>query len=1320
MVRKMRWLAVICFLLTLVCGQVAAQSYLVHHYTEHDGLPSTEVREIRQDGKGRMWFATRAGVAVYDGVKWRTFTVRDGLPGMSIYKMDIDGKDRVWAMPDISRGNALVSYFQEGGWLRIPRLVLPAKAVVDITAFRVMDLNDRDFPCIAVGTEAHGLYFWNGKKWRSITEKNGLAGNTVHGIAALKEKFYIATHKGLTVLQRDGTGKFAADNRLTRELPLPTKEIRGIGIEYSGKYPAPPMKYSRIWLIGPSWLGYFAENTEKLTFFPLDVKLKSPKKQLLIQPDHRSGIYFGSIYRVYYFNYKTRAMHHIGVNNGLVSEGAYSMIIDFEKNTWISCHRGVSKIVSRRFGNLRFRHGLLEDEVSAIIRYEPGKYLLGHNFGVTFYEPAAPGRTDRFQRVPFFGPGTPRMPLSRVLDMQHDSRGNTWAAAGRAGLAKIDPQRKVTWYHKTHGLPDYVVCLWISETDVLWVGTEKGIFLRTGEKFERRAMGEFTAPHVRRIYGKAGKLRYLAGTASGLYIYNEKANTWKNYRFPGGDIRANAVYAIKEWRNGRLLIGTGGGLYVLEDGGPSIEKVHVDGFKIDRPVYSILEDAKMRLWFGTDNGVVRWDSMRYKWFSIADGLVGQEINRAAALMDDNGRLWFGTNNGLSIYDEEFDNGNYFRPVPRLRLLHAEVAGKNLPLNQAHRLDYRQNTIVFHFRGISFMDERETRFKSRLEGFNEGWSQENYPYKQMIRYTNLSPGSYRFHLKARNSEGAWSPVVSSAEIEILKPYYERWWFYSGLFLLLLFIVYSVSRFFTQKRYAALLEKKVEERSARLHVAERRYRHLFEESADTVFITTAEGTFVDVNPAGVKLFGYGSKEQLLGLKSTKMLYDDLKERKKYFAAIEEKGHVKNYELAFRKKNGDKIITHVTASVVRDSSGKVAGYRGIIRDITRQKRLERQLMQAQKMEAIGTLAGGIAHDFNNILGVIVGYTELALDDLDESSQIHANIKQVMTAAERASGLVKQILAFSRQSERKRKPLKLNVIVKEALKLLRSTLPATIDIRQDIEPDSGLVLADATQMHQVLMNLCTNSAHAMQDMGGTLEVELKAVDIDEGEAARYEGINPGKYLRLTVKDTGHGIPRVVLKRIFEPYFTTKKAGEGTGMGMAVVHGIIKSHGGDINVLSEPGKGTAIHVLLPRIIGVAPPKTDTAELSVRGTERLLMVDDEKSLIQAGVQMMSRLGYQVTGATDPLKALDMFKQDPDGFDLVVTDLTMPHLTGLQLAREIKNIKPGIPIILSSGFSTLSTRQKIKAYGIDDFVMKPIVRNELALVVRKALGKKGKN
>ena len=381
-----------------------------------------------------------------------------------------------------------------------------------------------------------------------------------------------------------------------------------------------------------------------------------------------------------------------------------------------------------------------------------------------------------------------------------------------------------------------------------------------------------------------------------------------------------------------------------------------------------------------------------------------------------------------------------------------------------------------------------------------------------------------------------------------------------------------------------------------------------------------------------------------------------------------------------------------------------------------LELQLGQKQKMEAVGTLAGGIAHDFNNILAAMQGYVELSLDDLAEDHPIRDHLEQIMSCTNRAAKLVKQILTFSRkdESEQEKEPLQISSIVKEVLGMLRSSLPRTIKISRRIRAESSMVLADPTQMHQILVNLCTNASHAMRDDGGRLEVSLSDVDLDCETRVGDELLEPGRYVRLSVADSGCGMSEDVVSRIFEPFFTTKSVNEGTGLGLSVVHGIIKSHDGAIGVSSKPGEGTTFEIYLPRLEAAADEGSQPREPAARDKHVILLVDDEEIMVDVTRQTLERLGYEVVGKTNSVDALEIFQEEPERFDLVITDQVMPNMMGAELAENILSVRPEIPVILCSGFPETISQDQLDAAGIKKFVPKPISRDQLSTIVREAL------
>ncbi|MCP4694167.1 MAG: response regulator, partial [Desulfobacterales bacterium] len=502
---------------------------------------------------------------------------------------------------------------------------------------------------------------------------------------------------------------------------------------------------------------------------------------------------------------------------------------------------------------------------------------------------------------------------------------------------------------------------------------------------------------------------------------------------------------------------------------------------------------------------------------------------------------------------------------------------------------------------------------------------------------------------------------------------------------------------------------------LHESEHKYKTLTNNLTIGVYRTTPapEGKIIEANPAIAALFGHESREDFLGT-GISDLFEDPGEIEKFDEKFSEEGAIQYENIHFRKKSGESFIGSVSAVAVKDEKGEVTYYDGMIEDVTGRKNLEDQLRQVQKMEAMGALAGGIAHDFNNILFPIVGFVEMMLEDISESSPHYSPLSQVLNAATRARELVKQILSFSRQSEAELKPLKAQIILKEVLKLVRSTLPTTIEIRRKIDEKCGPIKADPSHIHQIAMNLITNAFHAMQEAGGVLEIGLAEVHLDPGVLGDPE-IESGAFARIKVADTGDGMPAHVISRIFEPYFTTKEKGKGTGLGLSVVNGIVKSYGGCIQVESQPGEGTVFRVYLPVVDSEVKTRIKTRGPVPRGSERVMLVDDEDPIIRMEQRLLTRLGYQVSSFTSSPEALEAFKANPDQYDLIITDMTMPTITGDRLSKEVIKIKPDMPIIMCTGFSELITEKSAMEMGIREFVLKPIVIREIAESIRKALG-----
>jgi PAS domain S-box-containing protein len=523
----------------------------------------------------------------------------------------------------------------------------------------------------------------------------------------------------------------------------------------------------------------------------------------------------------------------------------------------------------------------------------------------------------------------------------------------------------------------------------------------------------------------------------------------------------------------------------------------------------------------------------------------------------------------------------------------------------------------------------------------------------------------------------------------------------------------------------LEMQNEElRRAQLELEEARdkYSDLYDFAPVGYFAISDKGVILEANLTGATMLGV-ERALMIGKPFSKFINrDDQDIYYHHQRELIETESKQTCELGIVKKDGSQFHAQMECIPVFDENGKLDQIRAAMTDITVRKRaegekarLEVQLRQAQKMESIGTIAGGIAHEFNNILGVIIGNNELALMDMPDWNPAKNCLKEIQKASLRAKDVVRNILSFAQKTPAERTPIQISTVIKESLKLLRASIPTMIEIRQNISCEREMILADPTEVNQVLMNLCTNAVHATGVEAGALEVGLEPIALDKDSAAKYDGLNPGDFVKLTVRDTGHGIDPEIIGRIFDPYFTTKSLAERTGMGLAIVYGIVKKHDGAIRVESEAGKGTVFEVLFPLHEGVVEQEVkEKPEVLPKGTERILFVDDEPSLVEMAERMLRRLGYDVETKTSSVEALDLFKEEPDRFDLVITDIGMPHMAGDMLAQKLIKIRPDVPVIICTGYSDRMDEDNAKERGIKAFVMKPLVMRDLAKTVREVL------
>jgi len=765
-------------------GRTSAQNYHSRTYTEDDGLPNSLVYDVDQDQSGRLWFATRSGIVVYDGLRW--VTRNEGLAVLAYHAIEVAGDGRVYAAS--KSHNPPVSYFDGEKWILMGG-GLPTDPVSSIpyTAFCTSTRDGVTELALAMGP--YGLYLWRGTRWER-TE----VGAKVNGIVAYEGSFLVATDLGLVVLDN---GRI--DHRYDGVRDLPQDPILGIAIESKPGANALMVENGSIWLQGRHWLGRI-EGRRFVSVVPdMLVPVLETAEQLILQPDGAGGMFIGHSEGLVHFDEASGTFTSLDRDSDLSASGINSAMMDRENNFWFTSPRGVTKIPSLRFANYGQVQGLLEDEVTAIVEPVPGTYVFGHDTGITWFD------GNRFTRMPI---ADDKHPYTRVLDLHTDEAGNVWAAIPKKGVARIDPSWGITWYGPEQGLLGDPFSVITDDAGILWVGGTYGLYRLQDDHFECVDLGEHKIRVIRRLFKGPNQTLQVATSSQGLLTLT--GERWQHFQVPEHPL-ADRVYAVHTDPGGRILVGTMAGLYELKN--DRLVPGSLGGQEVNRPIYFISEDTDHRLWLGTDNGALRWDGRELRRFAMAEGLAGRETNRAAGLVDSRGRIWIGTDHGVSRYQEKYDRTDVAAPL--VSLLAFEAGGESRPPDQPLSIPYDGNDLVFHFRGLSFVDEDALEYQLKLEGYDREWLSGFRGERGQIRYTNLSPGKYRFAVKVGNPLGGWSEPAYSADIVILKPFWRSHWFIGLLFFLTGFMVYSVQRYFSQIRYASYLQTEVTSRTSELH-------------------------------------------------------------------------------------------------------------------------------------------------------------------------------------------------------------------------------------------------------------------------------------------------------------------------------------------------------------------------------------------------------------------------------------------------------------------------------------------------------------------------
>ncbi len=1255
-----------------------AQEYYARHYSVYDGIPSPEVYNIAQDSLGRMIFVTRGGfIIMYDGFRWQRITpnlTEMNLHGM-LYRIYLDRQNVLWGA-DINSFNGLYSY-RKGSWQIIPlpkSLPLSNKRVQSI---QVVYRNKR--PAVLLLLSNLDLLLWQDKQFKYLP-RNQLPARHIQSIHAVNNDFYVLDLNGLFKLHGYRLQKV--------ELPLKNKKTHFFALNVEQTKNKAPVFY----LLTSNDIVRWQNNDIKKIALNFHPEHLLGHRAFKIVADGAGGVFVGNQAMLKHFNAYLRKWEDIQLTRNFQHIGITDIYRDRENNFWFATKRGIFKIPSLRF--LNFTRGQkISDEITSIHEFSPGRFFFASPKGFTLYD----GQHFKSAKL---APNTENM--IRILEAVNDPYSHKIiAAAIHLGLITIEPNGRYSLIPQPERF--YFNCLMpeVSPRRFL-IGASSGLWRLANSKISRLNIPALHNVFVRRIFRDRENTIYLGTLHKGIF------------KIPDGDFArivqikhecssVNNIFAFSQTETGRLLIGTISGLFEVR----SDSLVRSPLFSKEVPVFSILIDRQKNIWLGTDQGVFivhpRHNDVRH--FDVRHGLCGMECNRDALYLDSQNRIWIGTNNGLSLYQPLYDVP---APAPTVHIL-------NRPPHVNGFFSTTPNDDwLIQLSCISFKDEANISLRYRLKGW-ENWHRVTNLHSPRIAYWHLLPGTYQFQVQAQNVEGTWSPVIASPSFEILAPFWKRWYFILFVVLLLGGLVYLFIPMYYNSKLNEQLKKEIRERTKALKKSEEKYRQLFMNSLDGIFITTPAGKFIDVNPAGIEFFGYDNKEELLAVDIGRDLYVNPEDRERFKKEMADKGYVRNFEVDFKRKDGKVVTAVLSSTCVYDDKGEIAAYSGYLRDITEWKSMKQQLAHSQRMESLGLLAGGIAHDFNNILAGILGYASLMKMRMTPEDKLYRYAEIIEKSSQRAAELTNQLLIFSRRGQTKLTAVDVAQAIDEALKIIQSTFPKTIDVTVELEDHLPKILADPTQMQQIIINLAVNARDALPEGEGKINISactfsLKSTDIFNNPEAK-----PGDYVCLSVSDTGIGIPEEIRQKIFEPFFSTKPKGKGTGMGLAMVYGAIRNLGGFIQLKSQPHKGTTFSLYFPtRTVQADEPLEVPDELPLEGQEKILVVDDEEMVRNFCKLALEKYGYRITLAENGKHALEIVSASDESFDLVILDMIMPVLDGVKTYKKIRESNKELRFLVSSGYSDSDKLQLLQKDPLVRVIYKPYRAKELLQAVRSFL------
>jgi PAS domain S-box-containing protein len=1321
----------LCVLIMIFRSTGVGQHYNLKNYSIEEGLAQSQVRALYQASSGYLWIGTLGGgVSRFDGLSFANFTKKDGLSSNHVVSIFEDSQGNIWfgTYEGVSRYDGIT--FQ------------PVQTGNGLSNSKVRAIAEDRQGNIWFGTEA-GLWKYDGKEYSGFTVATGLADDVIMSMLVdSKGKIWIGTENG-------GIGRF--DGRSFTNVSITT------GLGDSTVYAILEDRKGNIWFTAPGGVGKY--DGKDFTNYTMADGLNNNIIRAIIE-DHDGNLWFGTNGGGI-FKYDGKGFTYITEKNGLSSNMVWALLEDREGNIWIGTYRGgLDKYEGDVFTYFSSKDGLGDDVIRAIFEDRAGNFWfatfragvskfdgktvttfttkdgLVNDFVLTIYQDrkgnlwfGTYGGVSRYDGQKFINITAEDGLNDRVVRAIYEDRaGNLWFGTNTSGINRYNG-KSITYITRKDGLPaDDVTSIMEDRRENIWIGTTKGICFSDGKTFTD-------------ISGKCGfKQKNIYSIAQGA-----KDNLWLA-AYGDGIIKFNATNLLKTLPEGT----TGDKCDCSFEVFDSRDGLH------DNNVVSIVFDDNGKLWIGTEKGISQFDVGEYeksgrkifKHYGREENLIGIECIHNSICKDRDGNIWFGTINGAIKYNPGREKSNLVPPLTHITGLHllygeeswldyADALSLKDGLPLGLKLPYNKNYLEFDFMGLSFTAPGKVRYQYQLEGFDDFWVPGRV--ESYAGYPNLPPGKYTFKVKACNSDGIWNKEPASFYFEITPPFWSAWWFY----LLCGFLVILALSVFIKVRIRGLekqrkilrdkvkiateelekekenverinleLEDRVRERTSELKVSEEKFRLVVENANDAIFIVQ-DGLVKFPNPKTAEMLGY-SEVELEKISLNGIIHPDGqdKEAGKQRGNPEEGRSPVTDSFRVKNKSGKEFRVEINSTPIQWEGKGAALY--FLRDITEKKRLEAQLLDAQKMEAVGTMAGGIAHDFNNLLMGILGNASLILSEIDTGHPFYEGLKNVENYVQSGADLTRQLLGFARGGKFEVMPTELNRVVKNSSEMFNRT-HKEITIHGKYKAGLWIAAVDRGQIEQVLVNLYVN---AWQAMPGGGDIFLQTDNVVFGDDDMIPGgLNPGYYVRMSITDTGVGMDEATKQRIFEPFFTTKEMGRGTGLGLASVYGIIRNHGGAIQVNSEEGRGTTFTIYFPVAEREVVQEQKILKGYLTGSETILFVDDEKMVREISGKILKRLGYALFIAGSGKEAVAIYSKNRDKIDMVILDVIMPQMGGAETYNELRRIDPNVKVLIASGYSIDEQTEGMLAQGCRGFIQKPFGFEVLSRKIRSILDQK---